>query len=436
MDIALETNGKALFTFPFANQDFDVVGKMLSHQDVVLGLADSGAHCGQIMDASLPTYFLSYWVREKQRFTLQRAIEKLTSEPARLFQLEGRGVLKEGAFADINVIDLDEMRVLAPGIRAGLPGRRLALHPARNRRPAHAGERPALHGARPPHRRSGGQAAAESAELLRSWDRSRARSRSASLVGDAALGGRAHAADVLRERAAGRLERRRRGSAPAGARARRRPPRDRSGCVLASIVIVSPSSTSAIGPPSCASGVTCPTMKPCEPPEKRPSVTSATRVAQPGAHQRRGGRQHLGHAGPALRALVADHDHAAARDPALLDGGQHRLFLVEDLRRPGEAEAFLARELGDRAVRREAAAQDLDVAGRLDRIVPGPDHRLALREVGPARRGSRPACGRCRSGSRRRARRARAAAAARPACRRRGADPPSRSGREGLRSAR
>jgi N-acyl-D-aspartate/D-glutamate deacylase len=66
------------------------------------------------MDASLPTYFLSYWVREKQRFSLERAVEKLTSEPARLFQLEGRGVLKEGAFADINVIDLAEMRVLAP----------------------------------------------------------------------------------------------------------------------------------------------------------------------------------------------------------------------------------------------------------------------------------------------------------------------------------
>jgi N-acyl-D-aspartate/D-glutamate deacylase len=87
---------------------------MLSHKHVVLGLADSGAHCGQIMDASLPTYFLSYWVREKQRFSLARAVEKLTSEPARLFQLEGRGVVKEGAFADLNVIDLDELRVLAP----------------------------------------------------------------------------------------------------------------------------------------------------------------------------------------------------------------------------------------------------------------------------------------------------------------------------------
>jgi N-acyl-D-amino-acid deacylase len=90
------------------------VGKMLSHPQVILGLADSGAHCGQIMDASLPTFLLSYWVREKGLFSLERAIQKLTSEPAGLFQLAGRGVVKAGAFADLNVIDFDELRVLAP----------------------------------------------------------------------------------------------------------------------------------------------------------------------------------------------------------------------------------------------------------------------------------------------------------------------------------
>ena len=50
---------------------------------------------------------------------------------------------------------------------------------------------------------------------------------------------------------------------------------------LASMVIRSPSRTSAIGPPSCASGVMWPMMKPCEPPEKRPSVSSATSLPSP-----------------------------------------------------------------------------------------------------------------------------------------------------------
>ena len=114
MDMALETGGRALFTFPYANRDSGVIGSMLVHPQVVLGLADSGAHCGQIMDASLPTYFLSHWVREKGLLSLPRAIEKLSSEPARLFGLAGRGVVAEGAFADLNVIDFHELRVLAP----------------------------------------------------------------------------------------------------------------------------------------------------------------------------------------------------------------------------------------------------------------------------------------------------------------------------------
>ena len=161
MDIALETDGRALFTFPFANQDFDAVGDMLSHKDVVLGLADSGAHCGQIMDASLPTFFLSYWVREKQRFSLARAIEKLTSEPARLFQLEGRGVLKEGAFADLNVIDLDELRVLAPEYVQDFPaGASRYIQRGTGIRHTLVNGRPFME-SRPPHGRSVGEAAAQ-----------------------------------------------------------------------------------------------------------------------------------------------------------------------------------------------------------------------------------------------------------------------------------
>ncbi len=44
----------------------------------MLGLADAGAHVGQIMDASQPTFFLSYWVRERQRWSVEEAIRRLT----------------------------------------------------------------------------------------------------------------------------------------------------------------------------------------------------------------------------------------------------------------------------------------------------------------------------------------------------------------------
>jgi N-acyl-D-aspartate/D-glutamate deacylase len=89
---------------------------------MLLGLADSGAHCGQIMDASLPSYLLSYWVRERGLMPLERAIEKLSSEPARFFGLRDRGVVREGAYADLNIIDYERLQVLPPEFVHDLPG--------------------------------------------------------------------------------------------------------------------------------------------------------------------------------------------------------------------------------------------------------------------------------------------------------------------------
>jgi N-acyl-D-aspartate/D-glutamate deacylase len=114
IELSIADNGLALFNFPFLNPDMSAVEKMLHDPNVVLGLGDSGAHCGQIMDASLPTYFLTYWVKERGRFSLANAIHKLTGEPAALYDMKGRGVLAPGAFADINVIDFDGLKLWGP----------------------------------------------------------------------------------------------------------------------------------------------------------------------------------------------------------------------------------------------------------------------------------------------------------------------------------
>ena len=47
------------------------------------------------------------------------------------------------------------------------------------------------------------------------------------------------------------------------------------------ILMMSPSSTRAIGPPTAASGETCPIEAPREAPEKRPSVIKATEEPSP-----------------------------------------------------------------------------------------------------------------------------------------------------------
>ncbi len=122
IDEALELGGKRLFIFPVLNQQMDAAAEMLTRPYVTLGLADAGAHSKQIMDASQPTFFLTHWVREKGMFTLEEGIRRMTSDTADLFGIQNRGRLKEGSFADINIIDFEGMSLQYPEIVNDFPG--------------------------------------------------------------------------------------------------------------------------------------------------------------------------------------------------------------------------------------------------------------------------------------------------------------------------
>jgi len=114
MDLSLESDGRVLINYPFLNQDLGAVEEMLADPNVVMGLADAGAHVGQILDVSQPTFFLSQWARERQVLSIGDAVRRLTSDTAGLFGIADRGVLRTGARADVNVIDLDGLRLHQP----------------------------------------------------------------------------------------------------------------------------------------------------------------------------------------------------------------------------------------------------------------------------------------------------------------------------------
>ncbi len=114
IELVLETDGGLVANMPFLNQDLAAVEAMLDDPLVTLGLADSGAHVGQIMDASQPTFLLTYWVRERQRWGIEEAVRRLTSDTADLFGVTDRGRLAVGAFADVNVIDLEGLHLPIP----------------------------------------------------------------------------------------------------------------------------------------------------------------------------------------------------------------------------------------------------------------------------------------------------------------------------------
>jgi N-acyl-D-aspartate/D-glutamate deacylase len=112
--ITRETSGRALFNFPFLNQRMDAVEEMLDHPRMLVGLGDSGAHVGLIMDASLPSWYLAYWVRDRGKFTIEEAVRRLTSDTGDLFGIADRGRIVPGAFADVNVLDLDALALPLP----------------------------------------------------------------------------------------------------------------------------------------------------------------------------------------------------------------------------------------------------------------------------------------------------------------------------------
>jgi N-acyl-D-amino-acid deacylase len=105
LDIALEDGLRSRFNSVVANDDPDAIAWLLPRDDVLLGLADSGAHVSQLCDACFATDLLGPWVRDREVMPLERAIHKLTAEPAGVYGLDDRGVVAEGKAADLVVFD-------------------------------------------------------------------------------------------------------------------------------------------------------------------------------------------------------------------------------------------------------------------------------------------------------------------------------------------
>jgi N-acyl-D-aspartate/D-glutamate deacylase len=113
-----------LALFNYADTDHEALREQLGDPDAVLGLDDGGAHCGAICDASIPTFMLTHWVRDRARgprLALEDTIRRLTSQPADLYGFADRGRVAEGLRADLNVIDLPALRLDRPRAVADLP---------------------------------------------------------------------------------------------------------------------------------------------------------------------------------------------------------------------------------------------------------------------------------------------------------------------------
>jgi len=125
--------GGELLYLPFlgyADGNLEAIRSMMSHEKAVFGLSDGGAHCALICDASVPTFLLTYWARDREkgeRFPIEWIVERQTKRTAELYGMRDRGVLAPGMKADINVIDFDALHIHGPKMVWDLPadGKRL-----------------------------------------------------------------------------------------------------------------------------------------------------------------------------------------------------------------------------------------------------------------------------------------------------------------------
>ena len=122
VDEALARNLEGFFIQAAANQDQDIVLELMRHPYAIPTFSDSGAHVSQIMDSSIQTHLLGHWVRDREAMTVEEAVRKMTSVPAKAWGFADRGVVAEGKAADLNIFDLATITPDLPELVYDLPG--------------------------------------------------------------------------------------------------------------------------------------------------------------------------------------------------------------------------------------------------------------------------------------------------------------------------
>ena len=111
-DLAVQDALQIKFVVPRANTGPEELAELLRDSRTMIGLSDAGAHLDMLCESGYTTYLLGHWVREKGALTLERAIQRITSEPADFFGFKDRGRLRAGTAADIVIFD--ESQVNSP----------------------------------------------------------------------------------------------------------------------------------------------------------------------------------------------------------------------------------------------------------------------------------------------------------------------------------
>ncbi len=123
LDLALSEDLKTKFRWENKSEVWSqAVEECMKHPSMLMGVSDGGAHLDRDDGADWSTYFLRYWVLEREAWTLEEGIRQLTQIPAAMAGFHGRGALLPGYAADIMIFD---PKTVGPGTKRmvhDLPG--------------------------------------------------------------------------------------------------------------------------------------------------------------------------------------------------------------------------------------------------------------------------------------------------------------------------
>ena len=105
LDLALAEDLKTVFTAQLLNSDAEAVGRMLNHPHSIVSLSDAGAHLTFFNDAGFGLHLLGHWARDLGVMEMSDAVRRLTAQPASVFGMRDRGLIREGLAADLLLFD-------------------------------------------------------------------------------------------------------------------------------------------------------------------------------------------------------------------------------------------------------------------------------------------------------------------------------------------
>jgi len=121
-DIVLADELKTVFSVSQFDINLEGIKQLIDSPYVIPGLSDGGAHLKYLAAGSYATEYISQYVRDHAFSTLEEAHWRLSALPAFCAGFQNRGVLREGAMADIIVYDMEKLDYEFPTFRRDLPG--------------------------------------------------------------------------------------------------------------------------------------------------------------------------------------------------------------------------------------------------------------------------------------------------------------------------